>query len=98
MAFFSSLNVKGFRFGEDKISPSDLGVGRLEALLFSLYDGIDKLEGADAFEIPDADRRERGGGGERKLVHIISLHKQKQAASDDLSNSTNHNFMTHLGK
>jgi len=54
VAFFSSLNVKDLRLGEDKISPSDLGVGRLKALLFSLYDGIDKLEGV-ALEIPDAE-------------------------------------------
>lgn len=46
--------MKDLRFGEDKISPSDLGVGRLKALLFSLYDGIDKLEGV-VFEIPDAE-------------------------------------------
>jgi len=40
--------------GEDKISPSDLGVGRrLEELLLSLYDGIVKLEGV-VFEVPDA--------------------------------------------
>lgn len=56
MAFFKSLNVKDFRFGEDKISPSDLGVGRLEALLLSLNDGIDKVDGTDeglVFDIPD---------------------------------------------
>lgn len=60
MAFFSSLNEKAFIFGEDKISPSDLGVGRLEALLFSLKDGMVRLEGADerlvlleVFETPD---------------------------------------------
>lgn len=52
--------MKAFIFGEDKISPSDLGVGRLEALLFSLKDGRVKLEGADErlvllefFETPD---------------------------------------------
>jgi hypothetical protein len=54
VAFFSSLNAKALRLGEDKISPSDLGVGRrLEELLLSLYDGMVKLDGV-LFEIADA--------------------------------------------
>jgi hypothetical protein len=48
------LNAKALRLGEDKISPSDLGVGRrLEELLLSLYDGMVKLDGV-LFEIADA--------------------------------------------
>jgi len=38
VAFFSSLKAKALRFGEDRISPSDLGVGRLETSLASQYD------------------------------------------------------------
>lgn len=64
--------MKGLRLGEDKISPSDLGVGRLEALLFSLYDGIDKLEGV-VFEIPDAERQ----GRQTRLIHSAYRDKSK---------------------
>ena len=67
MAFLSSLNENGFRFGDDNISPSVLGVGRLELLLFSLYDEMVKLGGAadeglvllEDLEVPDADRRKK---------------------------------------
>lgn len=74
------MNEKGFRFGDDKISPSDLGVGsRLEALLFSLYDdGIDELEGVD-FEIPVANK---------KIVSKINLmiNLQNQLSSIESKN------------
>jgi hypothetical protein len=67
VAFFSSLNEKAFIFGEDKISPSDLGVGRLEALLFPLKeDGMVRLEGAnerlvllEVFETPNPSWRRK---------------------------------------
>lgn len=68
VAFFNSLNVKGFRFGDDNISPSVLGVGRLEELLFSLNEGIVNVEGAEErlvlleyLETPDADKEKNVG-------------------------------------
>lgn len=74
VAFFSSLNEKGFRFGDDKISPSVLGVGRLEELLFSLNDGMVNVEGAEErlvlleyFETPDADKRKTLG--QKELIY-----------------------------
>jgi len=73
VAFFSSLKVKALRFGEDKISPSDLGVGRFEKSLASLYDRIDKLGGTDeglVFEIPDAGKR-----GKELVPYMLEFHK-----------------------
>lgn len=65
MAFRNSLNVNAFKFGEDKISPSDLGVGRLEeeALLLSLQDSVVRLKRGEYrlvllefFETPKVER------------------------------------------
>lgn len=60
MAVFSSIKEKAFKFGDDNISPSDLGVGRLSVALFSLQDGTVRLEAVEdkpvllvTFEAPE---------------------------------------------
>jgi hypothetical protein len=40
------LNEKAFKFGDDNISPSLLGVGR-HSLLLPLYDGMVRLDGTE---------------------------------------------------
>lgn len=76
MALLISLNEKAFKFGDDKISPSDRGVGRLEmeALLLSLYDGMVREERAEErlvllvfFETPAVNSR-----NERLIVSPIT--------------------------
>jgi hypothetical protein len=64
VALFSSLNEKAFKFGDDNISPSLLGVGKHSELLFPLYDGMVRLEGTEErlvlleiLEAPDGRKR-----------------------------------------
>lgn len=43
--FFNSLNEKGLAWGDDRISASVFGVGRLSPLLLTVYEGMLILEG-----------------------------------------------------
>ncbi|GER41437.1 N-terminal Xaa-Pro-Lys N-methyltransferase 1 [Striga asiatica] len=47
VALRNSLKVKALTCGDDRISASDLGVGKLSALLLPLYEGIVMLDGTD---------------------------------------------------
>lgn len=47
------MNKKAFRFGEERISSSDLGVGRFELEILPLGDGMDSAKDR-VFETPDA--------------------------------------------
>lgn len=76
------MNEKAFRLGDDNISPSVLGVGRLEELLNSLNDGTvneeteERLFLLENFETPDADKEKNAGSFHKEYINL-----KKNAAS-----------------
>lgn len=76
------MNEKAFRLGDDNISPSVLGVGRLEELLNSLNDGTvneeteERLFLLETFETPDADKEKNAGSFHKEYINL-----RKNAAS-----------------
>lgn len=65
MAFLKSLNVKTFKFDEDKISISVLGLGRT-APVFSLY-GTGRVDDVELVRVE---------GTEEKLASLVAIFER----------------------